>query len=393
MSLVQKSTSMAVNMSEDKRAPETIAAHALHSVEEASGAVVPPLHTATTFARDEDYGLRGKHLYSRYGNPTIDQAEEIIARLENGADALLYASGLAGIAGLLETLDGGAHVVAPEIMYWGTRDLMNSMIKKDRITVTWVDPTDLEALKKAIITGKTQLVWIETPVNPNWDVVDIRAVADITHTTGAILGVDSTSASPVVTRPIEHGADVVFHSVTKYLNGHSDVLGGVLVTAKNDERWAQVRHTRNLTGAILAPFEGWLLIRGMRTLFVRVRKAAGSALAIARYLEHHAKVEKVLYPGLQSHPQHEVARRQMDGFGGMMSVCVKGGMAETGRVIRALKIFLPATSLGGVESLAEHRKVIEGENSPIADNLIRLSIGIEATEDLISDLDQALAKA
>jgi cystathionine gamma-synthase len=385
---------MAASMSDnDTRSPETIAAHALYSVEEVNGSVVPPLHTATTFARDHDYQLRGKHLYSRYGNPTIDQAQEIISRLENGAGAMLYASGLAGISGLFETLKGGSHVVAPEIMYWGTRDLMNRMAGKGRITASYVDPTDLDTLKAAIIPGKTEMVWIETPVNPVWDVVDIKAVAEIAHAAGAELAVDSTSASPAVTRPLDHDADIVFHSITKYLNGHSDVLGGVLVTARDDERWAEARHTRDVTGAILAPFEAWLLIRGMRTLYVRVNKAAETALAIARFLEHHPKVEKVLYPGLQSHPGHEIARRQMDGFGGMMSMCVKGGLAETGRVIRALKIFLPATSLGGVESLAEHRKVIEGGKSPVPDNLIRLSIGIEAKDDLIADLDQALAKA
>lgn len=380
-------------MSDDSRSPETYVAHALHSVDEATGSIVPPLYTATTFARDEDYQLRHKHLYSRYGNPTIDQAEEIIARLENGHDAMLFASGLAGIAALFETLSPGGHVVAPVIMYWGTRDLMTRMLEKKRITATYVDPSDLDALKAAVAPGKTELVWMETPVNPVWDVIDISAVADIAHAAGAVLAVDSTAASPVVTRPIEHGADIVFHSITKYLNGHSDVLGGVLVTREDNARWTEARTVRNVSGGILAPFEAWLLIRGMRTLFVRVHKAAESSLAIARHLEHHPKVEKVLYPGLQSHPGHEIARRQMDGFGAMMSICVKGGMAETGRVIRALKIFLPATSLGGVESLAEHRKVIEGNDSPIPDNLIRISVGIESKDDLIDDLEQALARA
>ena len=380
-------------MSRRNRSPETFVAHALHSVDEATGSIVPPLHSATTFARDEDYQLRHKHLYSRYGNPTIDQAEEIIARLEHGHDAMLFASGLAGIAALFETLRPGAHVVAPHIMYWGTRDLMTHMLDKKRITATFVDPADLDALGAAITPDVTELVWMETPVNPVWDVIDISATAEIAHAAGAILAVDSTAASPVVTRPIEHGADIVFHSITKYLNGHSDVLGGVLVTRDDDARWAEARSVRNVTGGILAPFEAWLLIRGMRTLFVRVNKAADSALAIARRLEQHPRVEKVLYPGLQSHTGHEIARRQMDGFGAMLSICVKGGMAEAGRVIRALKIFLPATSLGGVESLAEHRKVIEGEDSPIPDNLIRISVGIESTDDLIDDLEQALAQA
>jgi cystathionine gamma-synthase len=381
---------MAASMSDSpRRRPETIAAQALDAVDAATGAIVPPLHTATTYARNSDYGLIGKHLYSRYGNETIDHAERIIATLDGGEAAMVYASGLAGVAGLLETLKPGAKVVAPAIFYWGSRDLLNHMHRTGRISVEYVDMTDANAVHDSLVGA--ELLWMETPVNPTWDVVDIRAMADMAHEAGAILAVDSTSASPAVTRPLEHGADIVFHSVTKYLNGHSDVLGGALVTKLDDERWKAAKHVRAITGGILAPFESWLLIRGMRTLYVRVRQASDNALTIARHLEHHARVEKVLYPGLQSHPGHEVARRQMDGgFGGMLSVCVRGGMEETGRFVRALKLFLPATSLGGVESLVEHRKVIEGPDSPIADNLVRISVGIEAVDDLIGDLEQAL---
>jgi cystathionine gamma-synthase len=383
---------MAASMSDGARRPETIAAQALDAVDPHTGAVVPPLHTATTYARDENYELVGKHLYSRYGNETIDHAERIIAELEGGHAAMVYASGLAGIAGLLETLAPRGKVVAPDIFYWGSRDLLNHMSASGRITVQYVNMLDEAALRAA--AEGAELIWMESPVNPTWDVIDIRRVADIAHEAGAVLAVDSTSASPAVTRPLEHGADFVFHSVTKYLNGHSDVLGGALVAGEEGPRWDKARHVRAVTGGILAPFESWLLIRGMRTLFVRVRQASDNALTIARHLEHHAKVEKVLYPGLQSHPGHEIARRQMGpGFGGMLSVCVKGGMEETGRFVRALKLFLPATSLGGVESLAEHRKVIEGPDSPIPDNLVRISVGIEAAEDLIADLEQALDKA
>ena len=375
-----------------RRRPETIAAQALDAVDATTGAIVPPLHTATTYARDDDYQLVGKHLYSRYGNETIDHAERIIATLEGGHAAMVYASGLAGIAGLLETLKPGARVVAPDIFYWGSRDLLNHMHRTGRIAIQYVDMGNADAVRDAL--KGAELLWLETPVNPTWDVVDIRAMADLAHEAGAILAVDSTSASPVITRPLEHGADMVFHSVTKYLNGHSDVLGGALVTKHDDDRWKAAKHVRAITGGILAPFESWLLIRGMRTVYVRVKQGSDSALTIARHLEHHARVEKVLYPGLQSHPGHEVARRQMDGgFGGMLSVCVKGGMAETGRFVRALKLFLPATSLGGVESLVEHRKVIEGPDSPIPDNLVRVSVGIEGVEDLIGDLEQALEKA
>jgi len=383
---------MAASMSDGKRRPETIAAQALDAVDKTTGAIVPPLHTATTYALDDEYQLFGKHLYSRYGNETIDHAERIIATLEGGHAAMVYASGLAGLAGLLETLQPGGKVVAPNVFYWGSRDLLNHMARTGRITVEYVDMIDESAVKAA--AKGAELIWMETPVNPTWDVVDIRKMADIAHDAGAILAVDSTAASPVVTRPFEHGADIVFHSVTKYLNGHSDVLGGALVTKEDSARWQAAKHVRAITGGILAPFESWLLIRGMRTLHVRVRQASHNALAIARHLEHHPKVERLLYPGLQSHPGHEIARRQMgDGFGGMLSVCVKGGMAETGRFVRALKLFLPATSLGGVESLAEHRKVIEGPDSPIPDNLVRISVGIEAEADLIADLEQALDKA
>ncbi len=384
---------MAASMSDKAgRRPETIAAQALDAVDKVTGAIVPPLYTATTYARDDDYQLVGKHLYSRYGNETIDHAERIIAALEGGHAAMVYASGLAGLAGLLETLQPGGKVVAPNIFYWGSRDLLNHMSRTGRIMVEYVDMTDEAAVKAA--ANSAELLWMETPVNPTWDVVDIRKMADIAHEAGAILAVDSTAASPVVTRPFEHGADVVFHSVTKYLNGHSDVLGGALVTKEDNARWQAAKHVRAITGGILAPFESWLLIRGMRTLHVRVRQASHNALAIARHLEHHPKVERVLYLGLQSHPGHEIARRQMsDGFGGMLSVCVRGGMVKTGRFVRALKLFLPATSLGGVESLAEHRKVIEGPESPIPDNLVRISVGIEAEADLIADLEQALDKA
>jgi cystathionine gamma-synthase len=245
-------------------------------------------------------------------------------------------------------------------------------------------------LQRAVRPGATDLVWIETPVNPVWRVVDIAAAAAMAHAAGAILAVDSTAASPAVQRPLDHGADVVFHSATKYLNGHSDVLAGLLVTKAADARWQAVCRYRDLAGAVLAPFEAWLLQRGVRTLFVRVRQQSETALALARRFEHDDRLERVLYPGLQSHPDHSVARRQMNGFGGMMSVQVKGGMAETGRVIRALRLFAPATSLGGVESLAEHRKVIEGPDSPVPDNLIRLSVGLESADDLARDLDRAL---
>ncbi len=374
-------------------APETIAAHSLHAIDERTGAIAPPLHMATSYARDEDYLLKVPQSYLRYGNSTVTHAEQLLAALDGGPDAAVFSSGMSAVVTLLDTVPHGAHVVAPCVMYYGTRDWLQRLERLGRIELTLFDQADPAALAHAVRPGVTNLVWIETPANPTWDVIDIGAAADIAHSAGAILVVDGTCSSPAVTRPLEHGADYVFHSVTKYLNGHSDVLGGALIPRIDNERWQEVRTLRNMTGCILSPFDCWLLIRGMRTLFVRVRAASASAMRIAHHFENHPQIEQVLYPGLESHPGHHIAQRQMDGYGAMMSICVRGGLREAGRVVRALRVFLPATSLGGVESLAEHRIIVEGPTSAVPDNLIRLSIGIEAVADLIADLKQALAQA
>jgi cystathionine gamma-synthase len=235
-------------------------------------------------------------------------------------------------------------------------------------------------------------VWIETPLNPTWDVIDIAAAASAAHEAGAILAVDATATAAVTTQPLTLGADLVFHSATKYLNGHSDVLAGVLVTGAENRRWTDIASLRARMGAPLPPLECFLLMRGLRTLFVRYRQCSANAMAIARHFEGHPKVERVLYPGLASHPGHAVAARQMtDGFGGMMSILVKGGFADAQRLCTRLKVIVPATSLGGVESLAEHRKTVEGPTSPVPDNLVRISVGIEHVDDLIADLEQALS--
>jgi cystathionine gamma-synthase len=382
---------MAASMSEARLRPETIAAHALRSIDAETGAVVPPLHTSTTYARDADYALRGASSYLRYGNPTVAHAEAAIAALEGGHAARVFGSGMAAIVTLFETVPNGGHVVAPAVMYHGTRDWLKRLEAKGRIQLTFFDPADPGALAAAM-TPQTDIVWIETPVNPTWDVIDIAAAAEAAHGAGAILAVDSTVATPVLTQPLALGADIVFHAATKYLNGHSDVLGGVLVTGEASRRWEEIAGLRNAMGTMLAPVESWMLIRGLRTLFVRVRQASATALALATHLEAHPKVEAVLYPGLPSHPGHAVAARQMaGGFGGMMSVLVQGGEPEALAVVKRLKVFLPATSLGGIESLAEHRRTIEGPDSPVPGNLIRLSIGLEALDDLIDDMDQALA--
>ena len=378
-------------MSNGPLRPETIAAHALRAVDEATGAVVPPIHTSSTYARDENYQSRLKENYVRNGNPTLWQAEEAIAALECGTSALLFASGMAAITTLFETVSQGAHVVAPDVMYYGTRDWLKRLEGLGRISLTLFNPSEPGALAAALQKGGTDLVWIETPLNPTWDVIDIAAAADAAHAAGAILAVDATATGAVTTRPLKYGADIVFHSATKYLNGHSDVLAGVLVTREENARWKSVATLRTKIGAPLPPFECFLLMRGMRTLFVRYRQASASALAIARHFEKHPKVARVLYPGLASHPGHAIALRQMtDGFGGMMSILVKGGFEDAQRLCTRLKVIVPATSLGGVESLAEHRKTVEGPTSPVPDNLVRFSIGIEHVDDLIADLEQAL---
>jgi cystathionine gamma-synthase len=371
---------------------ETIAAHALRAVDEATGAVVPPIYTASTYARDENYAPKLKENYVRNGNPTLWQAEEAIAALEGGPSALLFASGMAAITTLLETVPQGAHVVAPGVMYYGTRDWLKRLEGLGRISLTLFDPRDAGALAAAVRKGKTDLVWIETPLNPTWDVIDIAAAASAAHEAGAILAVDATATAAVTTQPLTLGADMVFHSATKYLNGHSDVLAGVLVTGAENRRWADIASLRTRMGAPLPPLECFLLMRGMRTLFVRFRQCSANAMALARHFEGHPKVERVLYPGLASHPGHAVAARQMtDGFGGMISVLVKGGFADAQRLCTRLKVIVPATSLGGVESLAEHRKTVEGPTSPVPDNLVRISVGIEHVDDLIADIEQALA--
>ena len=375
-------------MSNHQRRPETIAAQLLHATDAATGAVVPPIHLSTTFARNENYENLIPTDYQRGGNPTLWQAEETLAALEKGEACLLYPSGMAAIFQLVETVSYGGHVVAPTNMYYAARLWLQKLADKGRIRLSL---TGLD-MASAIEPGKTELVWIETPSNPMWDVTDIAGVADVAHRAGAILAVDATTTAAVTTQPLTLGADYVFHSVTKYLNGHSDVLGGALICARKDQRWDDLLLMRGKTSAPLAPFECWLLLRGLRTLFVRYRQASNNAMAIARHFANHPKLHSVIYPGLASHPQHDIAKRQMtDGYGGMMSLMLKTEYAGTRKFCSSLKVLLPATSLGGTESLAEHRKTVEGTTSPVPDNLVRLSIGIENLNDLIADIEQALA--
>lgn len=380
-------------MSNRNLRPESIAAHALHSTDPTTGAVVPPIHLSTTFARDENYETLIKDDYQRSGSPTLYQAEDLLAALEKGESCMLYPSGMAAIFALIDTVPLGGHVVAPTNMYYGARVWLKSLAERKRITLSLIDMTSMNELQRAMQPGKTDVVWIETPSNPTWDITDIAAATKIAHAAGAVIGIDATMTAAVTTLPITLGVDYVFHAVTKYLNGHSDILGGALIARKADARWDQLRIARGKNSAPLAPFECWLLMRGMRTLFVRYRQACTNAMVIAQHFERHPKIEAVIYPGLTSHPGHAVAARQMtDGFGGMISLLIEGGFADAKRFCTRLNLIIPATSLGGSESLAEHRKSIEGDSSPVPDNLVRLSIGIEHVADLIGDIEQALAR-
>jgi cystathionine gamma-synthase len=370
---------------------ESVLAHGGRSIDPATGAVVPPIHAATTFARGEDYELMGEFGYYRDGSPTVHLVEEFAARLDGGAGALAFGSGLAAVAALFETVNRGEHVVAPTVAYHGTLEWLERISRRRGIGLTLFEATDPVALGKAVRPEETVIVWIETPVNPTWDVIDLAAAAEIAHRAGARLAVDATVAPPVTTRALDFGADIVFHAATKYLGGHSDVGAGLLVAAEADDRWHEIGDVRRLTGGTLGPFDAWLLLRGMRTLGVRYERASANAMAIARHLEGHPALEAVLYPGLETHPGHDIAARQMSGgFGGMVSLLVAGDAAAARRVTQATRLFVHATSLGGVESLIEHRAVSEPEGSAVPDNLIRLSVGIEAVGDLIADLERAL---
>lgn len=383
---------MSTGNSTDVR-PETLAAQALHRIDQSTGGIMPPIQPSTTFARDVDYQLISQtHSYGRDENPSFAAAEDLLARLEGGSSALLFASGMAGAVAIVQALRPGDHIVAPRIMYWGLRNWLVKFCATWGLGLDLYDPCESGDLERKVKPGKTKLVWIETPCNPTWDVIDIADAAHVAHGVGARLAVDSTVPTPVHTRPIEWGADIVFHSATKYLNGHGDVVAGAVVTAREDEFWSQVRENRREGGAILGSFEAWLLQRGMRTLFLRVRRASEMALHLARHFDGHPKVASVLYPGLENHPGHVIASRQMSGgFGGMLSLRVKGGASAALNVAKECRVFTRATSLGGVESLIEHRHTIEGPGSPIPEDLLRLSIGLEAPKDLIADLERGLA--
>jgi cystathionine gamma-synthase len=379
-------------MTDNDLSPETLCAQALGSIDPTTKALVPPIHMSTTYERDPDNEYRSGRSYIRGDNPAWDQVESLLTRLEGGADTLLYSAGMAAATAPFLALKPGDHVVAPNVMYWGLRKWLLGRATEGGLAVELADMTDLQRISQLVRPGRTRLIWAESPANPMWQVADLAALAEIAHGAGALLAVDSTSATPLLTRPIALGADLVMHAATKYLNGHSDVLAGTLTTARKDEFWERLREMRGSGGAVLGSFEAWLLLRGMRTLPLRVKQCSANALQIAEGLQGHPAIAEVLYPGLASHPQHMLARRQMQGgFGGMLSIRVKGGQDAAIRCAARVRLWKRATSLGGVESLIEHRASIEGPGTPVPSDLLRLSTGIEAADELRADLEQALA--
>jgi len=378
-------------MTDDGLSAATIAVRAGFPEEPRTGALVPPVQLATTYARDAGYELIGGRDYTRDRNPTPEPAERTLARLEGGVDAAVFSSGMAAATAVFRALcRPGDHVVIPEVGYYALRNWAVRIGGELGIEVSIVDATSIEAIRAALRPGRTRILWLESPANPTWAVTDLAAAAAAGRAAGAMVCVDSTCATPVHTRPLALGADLVMHSATKYLAGHGDVLAGALVAAADSPAWQAIRRHRHDEGACLGPFEAWLLLRGMRTLFVRVPRQSATALGLARRLVANLGVE-VLYPGLPSHPHHALAARQMTGgFGGMMSIRTGGSAAASVAVAGRLRLITRATSLGGAESLVEHRASVEGAGSPSPPDLLRLSIGLEDEDDLYADLAQAL---
>jgi cystathionine gamma-synthase len=368
---------------------ETIAVHAGRRVDPATGAVAAPIHLSTTYQRAEDGSFPSGFNYSRSDNPNRAALEEALAALEGGAGAAAFASGMAAAMSIFQALTPNDHVIAPVEAYHGVLRLLRDLFAPWQLAIDFVDMTDLDAVKKAV-REKTKLVWAETPSNPTLKLTDLAAVAEIAHGANALFACDNTW-SPIIQRPFELGADLVMHSTTKYFGGHSDVLGGAVIARREDEFFQRLREVQTVGGAVPAPFDCWLVHRGMQTLPWRIRAHSENAGRVALFLESHPKVAQVHYPGLASHPQHALARRQMSLFGGMVSFETKGDRATAMALPNHTRIFTRATSLGGVESLIEHRQSIEGPDTLTPETLLRLSVGLEHPDDLIADLERALA--
>ncbi len=372
---------------------QTLVAQAFGDIEPGSHDVIPAIHPSTTYERAPDLTLPGGRTYTRDENPNYELPQRVLAALEGGRQALLFSSGMAAAATVFDALPRGTPVVAQRQMYFALRGWLETLAAAREIDLSLIDAGDLDQLANALNPAEPALVWLETPANPTGEVTDLEAAIRIAHQAGARVAIDNTVPTPVLTRPLQLGADLVMHSATKQLNGHSDVLAGALVCADSGhEHWQRIRHERGIRGAIPGPFEAWLLLRGMRTLFLRVERSCLSALRVATALEGMPTVQRVHYPGLPSHPSHAIAQRQMQGgFGPLLSFEVEGGAPEAMAVAGRLRLFKRATSLGGVESLVEHRQSAEGPTTQAPPGLLRLSVGIEHVEDLVADLEQALS--
>jgi cystathionine gamma-synthase len=372
--------------------PETLAVHAGAEPDAATGAIAPPLHFSTTFRHGPAGERVAGYEYQREGNPTQDRLEHTLAALEGGEAALVFGSGMAAMSALLESLPHGAHLLYPQDCYAGLRSMVQEFLPQRGVRGDAVDMGDLDAVNAAM-RADTVLVWAETPSNPQLRVADIAGLARIAHHRGALLACDNTFATPVLQQPLHHGADVVMHSTTKYFGGHSDVMGGALVFARRDDGYDRIAHRRHVTGGILAPFSAWLTLRGCRSLPARMAWHCRNARAIASFLEAQPAVEVVHYPGLPSHRGHAIAARQMSDFGAMLSFRLRGGRDAALRIAGGLQLIHNATSLGGCETLIEHRASVEGPDPVSPQNLLRLSVGLEHVDDLIADFERALALA
>ena len=369
---------------------ETLAVHAGHAVDAASGAVTEAIHLSTTYERDVDGGYARGFIYSRNHNPNRNGLEAALTALEGGAGAAAFGSGLAAVTAVFQGLMPGDHVIAPNDIYHGTANVLKHLFAKWGVAASFVDMTDLDRVRAAL-TLDTRMVWIETPSNPLLQCVDIAAIAEIAHKHGARAVADNTFASPVLQQPLALGCDMVMHATTKYLGGRSDVLGGAVVSRLDDEHFAQLRQAQLFGGAVPSPFDCWLVMRSLPTLPYRMQAHCANAQQVAEFLQGHAKVDVVHYPGLPGNRFHALAKKQMSGFGGMLSFEVKGGKDAAMALAAHVEIFTRATSLGGVESLIEHRASIEGPTSKTPQGLLRVSVGLEHADDLIDDLASALS--
>ncbi|MEX0663088.1 MAG: aminotransferase class I/II-fold pyridoxal phosphate-dependent enzyme [Balneolaceae bacterium] len=373
-----------------KRKPETTSIHGVHRGKlKPEDPLISPEIRSTVFRHHPDHQKRGDQ-YTRNENPNRTELEVLIAALESGGDCATFSSGMAATAALFQSLDPGDHVLIPEDLYHGTRAYLNQFMGRWGLEVESADMSSPERVEDSI-KPNTKLLWIETPSNPLLLITDIEALSKIAKRNNCLLAVDNTWPSPINTRPIEFGADLVMHSSTKYLGGHSDILGGAIIAKKGNEQFEKIRQIQKMGGSVPSPSDCWLMIRSIKTLPHRVKAHNENAMAVAEFLEKHSAIEKVFYPGLTSHEGHQTAKKQMSGFGGMLSFQVKGGAAEALKVVNGSQLIIPATSLGGVESTWEHRRSVESEGSITPNNLIRMSVGIEHIDDLIADLTEALS--